>query len=123
ATVAREASESSGVWQAELSRLDAVRREALANCNTELQKLLARQAALLEERQRAEISLQALQPLLDAKRKRRWWTPAWWRALVNGSAARRAQEIEAKLIAAMEALTELDVCWGKTRRQLSALEA
>jgi hypothetical protein len=40
--------------------------------------------------------LEALRPLAEAKRRGRWWSPAWWRATFSGNVLGRLEEQEAE---------------------------
>ncbi|MBI3407553.1 MAG: hypothetical protein HY040_04260 [Planctomycetes bacterium] len=122
AAVAREAAtdEPEGAWQTELRCLEAVGRQSLATCDSQLQEMESQRPALERERKTAERSLQASRPLAEAKKKRRWWTLSWWRATLSGDVVQRAQESEAEVAAADKALALLEKSCQELRAQAAA---
>src|SRR5207302_11125362 len=54
------------------------RDDVLARLDADLAKVTTRLAELRREQETLAAQIQALAPLVEARRHRRWWTRAWW---------------------------------------------
>jgi hypothetical protein len=85
------------------------RDEALARLAGDLAKAQARLTEAAQERETLAARVEAIRPLAEARRQRRWWTGVWWRSLFGGDVPGQAAELAAALQrvgADLEALEE-----------------
>jgi hypothetical protein len=66
--------------------------------------------------------VEALRPLADAKRKGRWWSPAWWWAAFRGNVPGQMEALEAEHLQAVAALEGLDEQSRQAQGQIQQAE-
>jgi hypothetical protein len=68
----------------------------LARLDADLAKLTTRLAELRREQETLAARLQELASLVEARRHRRWWVPAWWRAVFRGKVLQEAEDFQTR---------------------------
>jgi hypothetical protein len=77
-------------WAVRVRRRD----EARARLEAEAAQLRADGEKLRAEEEKLEAEVAPMRPLVEALRRKHWWTPQWWRALVRRKMLARVEELE-----------------------------
>jgi hypothetical protein len=96
AAAAETGPEASDPFAAQVNALWRAFREADGRMNALLQDLNAQCAAKESEVAKLAPQLAALRPLVEAKQRGRWWTPAWWKATFASNVFTRQAELQAR---------------------------
>ena len=68
-----------------LRELTRAHNEAALHAEKRLADLRGQMEAGEQQQKAADVELEALQGLVEAKQQRRWWTGAWWRVTIQGN--------------------------------------
>lgn len=110
--VSREAESADEPAPFHLQRLRGVtgaHAKRVAALEADAAEVAAARAQIDERRRAAEVAIQELRPKSDALSAGRWYSPAYWKAKLDGHLAEHLAEAEAQLAVATAELTELDL--------------
>ena len=93
-----------------LACLETSLAQRLATLSDDCLSIDAQARAATAERMQLAETMAALAPLAQAKRARRWWTWAWWRATLTGKVLANMADLENRRQALETTLQALDHC-------------
>jgi hypothetical protein len=79
-----EASATGNGFAHRIDELTRSLQQAEAHAQTQLAELRGQIETGRQEQAHLDSELRSLQPLAEAKQRRRWWTKDWWRAAIHG---------------------------------------
>jgi hypothetical protein len=118
---AETAPDSTGLAAA-VGTVAAAYQEALARAEDGIARCDRERAESARAVEELTAQAEALRSLAEAKRRGRWWSPAWWRATFKGDAPAKLAAVEARRDAARAALDKVDQERAVLDRQRTAAE-
>jgi hypothetical protein len=126
--LANEIAAQADTMIAEIGEINQSLKEAEVRAEARLAELRGRLDAGRQELAQVDAERSALQPLAEAKQKRRWWTKDWWRATIRGKSSlaqwsnlhKRCRQIQAELDAVQEQIAATQRQWEEARDSFAA---
>jgi hypothetical protein len=123
-----EISASGNGFPHRISELTQCFKDAEANAETRLTELRRQVERVRQEQAFRDTELRSMQPLAEAKQRRRWWTRDWWRATLRAERVlsqwtdlqNRCQQIQGDLDAAQNQIAITTREWEEAKDRFAA---